>query len=162
MIFYADRVMQEMPSIPKTKVETYTSKDIVIFRPNITVSQDASFSSFHMIIPSCHVPLKVDGKNYVLEKDKIFSINPFQDIGGVNIESISTYTAIFIDSNFLEEIVETIYSKSKISFDNKNVITNYDLMRLLKVFANECVNKHYSFAVNHLSAMSTINLNIVL
>ena len=158
MIFCADRVMQEMPCIPKTKVETYTSKDIVIFRPNITVPQDASFSNFHMIIPSCPVPLKVDGKNYMLEKDKIFSINPFQDIGGVNIEPISTYTAIFIDSNFLEEIVETVCNKAKISFDNKNVAANYNLFRLLKVFANESVNKQmgYEFVLECLGAQLVI------
>ena len=134
-----NKVYDEMPFIPEN-VETYEFENIAVFRPNVVINDEASFSNYHFIITGNYAnlpPFKVDNKMNLLKRNRIFSLNPGQIITSPEFKEVGYYLAVYIDTDFINKIFESMGGKSKVVFTNDCNIPNSGIAEMIELFIDE-------------------------
>ena len=134
-----NKVYDEMPFIPEN-VETYEFENIAVFRPNVVINDEASFSNYHFIITGNYAnlpPFKVDNKMNLLKRNRIFSLNPGQIITSPEFKEVGYYLAVYVDTDFINKIFESMGGKSKVVFTNDCNIPNSGIAEMIELFIDE-------------------------
>ena len=134
-----NKVYDEMPFIPEN-VETYEFENIAVFRPNVVINDEASFSNYHFIITGNYAnlpPFKVDNKINLLKRNRIFSLNPGQIITSPEFKEVGYYLAVYVDTDFINKIFESMGGKSKVVFTNDCNIPNSGIAEMIELFIDE-------------------------
>ena len=157
-----DKVYDEMPFIPEN-VETYQFENIAVFRPNVVINDEASFSSYHFVITGNNTdipPFKVDNKINLLEKNRIFPLNPGQIITSTEFKEVGYYLAVYIDTGFINKTFESMGGKANVNFINDCNIPNRKIAELIELFIEENKNIHpgYELMLQTLSIQITVNI----
>jgi AraC family transcriptional regulator len=153
-----EKVYDEMPFIPEN-VETYQFEDIAVFRPNVVINDKASFSNYHFIITGNHVdlpPFKVDNKINSLNKNRIFSLNPGQVITSSEFKEVGHYLAVYVDTDFINRIFESMGGKSRVVFTNDCNIPNNGIVEMIEFFIDENKKCNPGFEL----MLQTLNIQI--
>lgn len=161
MVSIVNKVLKELSLSLQASINAYYNNNMVIFEPRVTVDNEISLSCYHFIIPSSELPaLKIDKKSYVLEKSKIFFINPGQTLKWECKKDVESYVVIFIDNSFMNELSNSVYKKSPIHFTNGSFDLHCDSLRYMKLFIEESKNKQpgYELILDSLCVQFAISL----
>lgn len=166
MSLIMDKTYKELPKNHKEQVENYSNDQFAILRPKIANPGEAVFSNYFFIIPFSNVPnLKIDNKLHSIKANRIFPINPYQQLESVvNLEEESyknlDYISMFVDSSLVDEVSSVACNKSGLIFNNESCLISNELMKLIQCFIEERKNKQLGcdFLLQNLSTQIIITM----
>lgn len=160
---FTKAILSEIPiTLPKDFL-IYEFNNVTIFKPNYIINKQFQLSCYHFIISSMNANLPniiVDNKKYVVENNKVFSINPGQVILGIEEKIVDPYISLFIHQDFLSGVSEFMYNTPKVYFENFSCSFSNDLISYINLFIKEFQNKHsgYEFILQSIELQMVIHL----
>ena len=159
---FCEELFNDLPAeIPKI-VKTYSSERITILKANNVFSEPKGFQCYKFLIPSKNMPqIVVQQKKHLLERNKIFPLNPDQVHLYTEEKLVETYIPVFIQTNYMREFSHLFTGKSNLLFNNESYKdVNSIISRLLFLFMEEAENKQigYEFILQSLNTQIIISL----
>lgn len=113
-------IIEEMPVASKMISEVYSNDLTAIFKSNMRLNGEYTFSSYGFIIPTGKMPpFLIDNKMFTMQQDEVFPINPGQLLKSTFEQSVDSFFAIHIDSEFMGQIAKSAGKHSPIFLETK-------------------------------------------
>lgn len=154
-------IIEEMPVASKMISEVYSNDLTAIFKSNMRLNGEYTFSSYGFIIPTGKMPpFLIDNKMFTMQQDEVFPINPGQLLKSTFEQSVDSFFAIHIDSEFMGQIAKSAGKHSPIFFRNEGLPQSRVMEGLIKHFIYECNNKQpgYQLMLQSISMELTIEI----
>lgn len=160
---FTKTILKELPITPPKDLPIYEFNNVTLFKPNYIINKEFQLSSYHFIISSINANLpniKVDNKKYIVENNKIFSINPGQVILGNEEKIVEPYISLFIHPDFISGVSEFMCNTSNVYFENTSCNFNNDLINYINLFIKEFQNKQcgYEFILQSITLQIVVSL----
>lgn len=135
------KILGHMQPLKPGAVDIYVTDAMGVFLPRepIDLSEvEHVHRGYEFVIPfGPGGPYRVENKTVLTEHAKIFPFNPEQSHRSVEGTFSHELIALFLDTDFLQGLAESIYNTKEVLFYNRNFPYDAHLQNLLRIFIEE-------------------------
>lgn len=146
------KVIDPIPCDYYSKIEAYTSENMVVYKPTAYISGVELFSSdyYHIVLPSSDPPpTKVDSREYRFRKGRLIVFEPETVVKSLSDIPALKYVTICIRKDFFDEIVLDATGKRKACFSAIEYPYSPKLRNLIESFEEEVKYHNESCSLMH-------------
>jgi len=157
---YWQKVLAQLPFTAEQKdFETYSSDKVAIFKAKVIYTKDFCMKDYMFVIPISQFPvIQVERKNFMLENNKVFPVNPEQ-VHNSTARQATSYIVAYINKEFMHDMARSIYGKPDVYFQNGNMNLDPGMRNLIYMFMEESKNKQpgHEFMLEGLNTMFALS-----
>jgi AraC-like DNA-binding protein len=159
---FCEELFNDLPAEIPRIVKTYSSDRITVLKANNVFSEPKGFKCYKFLIPSKNMPqIVVQQKKHLLERNKIFPLNPDQVHLYTEEKLVETYIPVFIQTKYMREYSHLLTGKDKLLFHNESYKdVNSNISSLVFLFMEEAKSRQigYEFVLQSLNTQIIISL----
>ena len=140
---FLERLLSDFPKGPQVdKAPVFYSDNTILFKARSTLDQEACLNSYQFVLVGQDpFSVRLENREFILESNRMFNINPGQPHCATKAEAISEYLPIFISRQFLTNIAYDMFSKNNLVFQNAHHVIVPKVTYLVRQFMIECTHR---------------------
>lgn len=147
------KILGKMQSVKPDAIDVYVNDSMGIFIPREQIDYtevEHIHRGYEFVIPlkakpayeeKASFPYRVEDKTVMTERGKIFPFNPEQSHQAVDENYSDELLALFLETDFLEGLANSIYGVRQVNFVNYSFTHDVYLKNLLLTFIDEAKNR---------------------